>query len=697
MSIEKVASGSMVIPISSDMLAIPVSSSNVSLPILVSVNGISSTCKNVTECMVSILTTANTTYYPFVTSVSPKRITLGSKVTILGGNFLPTDYTPTYDDMSLYSEVTDTITPSLNASVTFQSLETIICDIESINSTVIVCLIVDSAPAGFNMKVHVKSNFGAALYSTGLVAAVFDLSLSKSTPTLGAFGGGTVIEISGLGFNSEEDTLVELINGSKIIGCSTLSTSKISVTCITDPFPESFIPDLDKNGELEMNVKVSILDTNKTEVSSSLLTNAFTFSPKVSGTISSVVPSSGSLSGGDLISLSGSGLNSTTTGDKTQVFIGEFPCEVTSVNTTTILCITQPALTPGNYSIYAVVGNNGRATYNGNFSYELSFTQISQPGGSFYGGQELMLLGSGYCPRSSPNCHKTTSMNIEVKLGNDTCILSSSSYNNITCITQVPSTRTYYVTTEINPNTFSPSTILINIGDSVDIYWRDLGRASDGAPHIFQVYQNGSLFLDVPPGVGFASDDISSTGFISLTFMQAGDYFFKNQLLDIVGKIIVVDSIANKETTSLNVTVSVNGNVVEDKHEYTFNKLLTPSIATLKPINGSSFLVTGSNFGNETIKRKVIVGDQEFDPVFIDSTTFQINHPIMTAGVYTVFYENDYGRSLPLYYQYDLILDDLIIKDLSGSLGGGSIIDLSGRNFPESQGDIKVSPIVVFA
>ena len=194
---------------------------------------------------------------------------------------------------------------------------------------------------------------------------------------------GSLIEMSGEGFIAAEVTVV-------------------TDTTITFNVPKASAGDY--------NVIVYVSGNGYADASDSVITS--------SPSVSSLLPVSGSIYGGQQISISGNGFSGSM--DDTTVTIGSESCIVTSVSVDNILCIT-PANAEG--SEIVTVTSNGVVFPTTSFEYATgstpSITTISPSSGS--GSMSLIITGL--------NLDDTTA----VEIGGYECTISSSSATTVSC------------------------------------------------------------------------------------------------------------------------------------------------------------------------------------------------------------------------------------------------------------------------
>ncbi len=140
-----------------------------------------------------------------------------------------------------------------------------------------------------------------------------------------------------------------------------------------------------------------------------------------SPTITSVAPSSGSLSGGNTVTITGTNL----TGATSVTFGGTASASFTVVNSTTITAVVPGGAAIGSVSVM-VVTPNGSNTVNTLYSYSIAVptvTSVSPSSGPPTGGNTVTITGTGFTGATSVTFGGTASPNFTVV--NDTTIVAT--------------------------------------------------------------------------------------------------------------------------------------------------------------------------------------------------------------------------------------------------------------------------------
>ena len=245
------------------------------------------------------------------------------------------------------------------------------------------------------------------------------ISIDTVLPGEGSQNGGTEITITGSGFalfsfsstewNPGNEILSDAYNRALIANgegcsggwvntvrmggseCDIITADHMTITCVTPPNDTPGIVDT-----YDITVEVSCTDSSTpvTEVASGVFTYSDLLTPVVTG----ITPEQGSISGGDMITISGTGFSNVlseisvkvrkctetcfvgvqfspshslpqlTTSHITQ--LGDSECTVTSTTVTSITCTTPPHM-GGVFPVVVTVIGKGLAS--GDFEYEFVF------------------------------------------------------------------------------------------------------------------------------------------------------------------------------------------------------------------------------------------------------------------------------------------------------------------------------------
>ena len=231
----------------------------------------------------------------------------------------------------------------------------------------------------------------------------YDISATSVTPSSGSTAGGREITIYGSGFGSSKASATVSLGGSP---CDIISINMSQITCTTSAHAAGTV-----------SVDVTIGDSSAT------VPNAFTYDASMNIQVTSVSPLQGSVSGGDLITISGSGFLGTTV-----VKVGNGICVTQSSSSAQITCVT-PRHAPGKFAIKLVTPGRGFAVTPEEYKeFEFAFVvhSIFPLNGSIAGGTHVAFTGRGF------NCSESrTAVTVQGK----PCKITSCNATHMTCET----------------------------------------------------------------------------------------------------------------------------------------------------------------------------------------------------------------------------------------------------------------------
>ena len=231
----------------------------------------------------------DTTATPVVSSVSPASGTGPQTLTIDGSNF----------GSSPSVTVGDT-----ECAVSSSTASTISCDLPSI-------------PGGDYSLLVLATEFGL---SNADVSYESLLTAGSMAPLTGSFGGGTLLTITGTGFDTTTNPTVTVCSGE----CSIESVTDTEIQCRT--------PVNSGSGTEDCAVSLSQVSGKSVD-----LTDTFTYDEALTPQVTSVSPQRGGTGGGTSITIEGTGFASS--GNKVKIDGSE--CDITSESETSITCLTN--------------------------------------------------------------------------------------------------------------------------------------------------------------------------------------------------------------------------------------------------------------------------------------------------------------------------------------------------------------------
>lgn len=214
---------------------------------------------------------------------------------------------------------------------------------------------------------------------------VYSASLNPVATSISPTNGstGTLVTITGTGFSTSENDITVLFGG---ILCAVAAANYNSIQCTLGE---------DSAGSKPLSVQMTplgIVDTRGIVLDYPLA-------------ITSIQPSSGSVAGGTVITLNGTGFSPSSSGNcVTRVFVGQSRCDVIDATPSRITCVTPP--NPGAASLDIAVnvtcaGSSGLvASLPSGFTYDLAHTPVisglSSAVGSGAGRETVTIYGSNF-------------------------------------------------------------------------------------------------------------------------------------------------------------------------------------------------------------------------------------------------------------------------------------------------------------
>ena len=181
--------------------------------------------------------------------------------------------------------------------VTFDGIE---CTVVSASDDTIECTL--GAGFGGNKSLYVYI-LSSGVANTEGIHLQYDVVISSVEPSQGSSAGGTEITITGMGFlpeqNEDSCTQEVQVGGEE---CSVTGSSYTSITCLTPA---------NTGADALYNVSVTVSCVDDPTGSSDVAIDAFTYDASLTPVLSSVSPSEGSSSGGESITITGSGFSDT--------------------------------------------------------------------------------------------------------------------------------------------------------------------------------------------------------------------------------------------------------------------------------------------------------------------------------------------------------------------------------------------------
>ncbi|XP_069076730.1 fibrocystin-L-like isoform X2 [Pleurodeles waltl] len=375
------------------------------------------------------------------------------------------------------------------------------CPIISVSESKIVCRILSGKAGSFPVIVYIAERGLAQPEPNKTVRFTYKIHVSNISPDRGSPAGGTLLTITGSGFDEQSQVSV---NGNP---CEVIRRSLTEIQCITPP---------GQLGNTRVDVFVNGLNVT--------LTGHFLYTSAVyTSVITDVFPNTSSVLGNRNLTLFGSNFGNALA--DTRVYIGVGLCPVLEMNSTHVVCLL-PSLPPGTYPVLLKVGNLGFASVSdplkANITYILEVNSISPQHGSVYGGTKITITGSGFSTEPGIN---------EVQLDSTPCQVTSSAAESLECIVQ--SRRAAHLVTNNGRDLFyglgyawSPAFLDISVGDTVTWQWEPQPSVVGLSYRVYSVSSPGSTVYD---GEGFQSSGArQESGSYSYRFTSPGVYYYSS-------------------------------------------------------------------------------------------------------------------------------------------------------------------------
>jgi len=540
---------------------------------------------------------------PTVTSISPATGTTGGGTTVtITGTFFALSATVTLGGNPCTSAVVGSST-------------SITC-VTPAHAAGAVSLVVTNANSGLS-----GSAAGAFTYIVSPAPAVTSIS-----PASGPTAGNTLVTITGTGFLAGATA--------KVGGATCTSPTVVSVTTITCRTPAHVV------GAADVRV------TN-TDAQSSTLSSGFTYiAPPV---LLSVGPLQGPTTGGNTVTLSGTGFTSGAT-----VMFGDSSCTSVNVLFPTLMTCTAPARPAGLVDVSVTNSDGQVSTLAGAYVYLVApaVTSLTPASGTTGGGTVVTIAGTGF------------SQNATVTVGGTACAsVTVSSSIEITCTTPAHAAGAVDVVVTNNNG-------LAGTASGAFTY------VATAAPTLT------SLSPAIGPTGGGATVTLTGTGFLNGMTVKMG----------------------GSSCTSVTVTATTTATCITPSHQagavdivitntdaqtaslssgYTF--FLAPTITSVAPLvgttsGGTSVTIRGTGF---RLGATVTFGILDCPVTVLFPTELTCTAPAHSAGFVDVLVTNLDGQSVLKDdgYLYTAAPTLTSISPASGPTSGGTTVTLTGTNF----------------
>nr|XP_010954142.1 fibrocystin-L isoform X1 [Camelus bactrianus] len=616
-----------------------------------------------------------------------------------------------YEESTILTISGSGFSPSSAVSV---SVGPVGCSLLSVNDNEIKCQVLNGSAGHFPVAVSVADvGLARSVEEEEEFRFIYHSQISHILPASGSLAGGTLLTLSGFGFNENSEVLV----GNET--CNIIEGDLNKITCRTPKRTE---------GAVDISVITSGFEaTAKNAYSYNCLQTPviIDFSPKVRTTLGEVN-----------LTIKGYNFENELT-QNMEVYVGGKACQVLHWNFTDVRCLL-PKLSPGKHDIYVEVRNWGFAStrdkLNASIRYILEVTNMFPQKGSLYGGTEITIMGLGFSTIPAENT---------VLLGSFPCHVTSSSENVIKCI--LHSTGNVFRITNDGEDSvhglgyaWSPSVLNVSVGDTVTWHWQAHPYLRGIGYRVFSVSSPGSVIYD---GKGFTNGrEKSATGSFSYQFTSPGIHYYSSGYVDearsifLQGVINVLPAetrhvplhlfVGGSEATyapggpvNLHLGSSVAGclateplcglNNTEVKNSnrllFELSSCFSPSISNISPSTGTVnelITITGHGFSNLTCANKVTIGSY---PCVVEesSNNFIVCHidpqNSMVVGIreivrLTVYnlgtaintLSNEFDRRFVLLPNIDMVLPN------AGSTTGMTKVTVKGSGFAGPSAGVRV-------
>ncbi|XP_052060298.1 fibrocystin-L-like isoform X3 [Mytilus californianus] len=462
------------------------------------------------------------------------------------------------------------------------------------------------------------------------------------------------IDIAGTGFSAQScQNKIKLGD----YFCVVSSASATKVTCTIDP-----------QGKMQIgNVEhFDVSSFNRGQFLLELPTDAkrsFLLLPHVS----SMSPESGSVEGGQVVTISGGGFIP----GETTVIIGMSDCPVISVDYSTLTCTLPRAGREGFKNVKVTVtasdGQKGDAVCSSTSSTLCSYQYKSDETPTVTGVTPDTISGSTTLTISGTNFGTDTSA-VSVTIGGEVCSVSAVTGTSITCT--VPSAP---------------------VGDqTVNVNVASLGKASTTV-----VVTSSPTLTSITPSSGSTEGKtvvvIVGNGFV----VNKTEVIIDGNQCEIVTVLLTSIECSTPAGTdgAKTVTVLSNGVTYTSTLTFTYGTAMTPSVTSISPTSGQigdTVTITGTKFDTVTGNNVVKVGGATCSVSSATTTSVMCTLGVQSPGQYDVMVNvNPMGRAgSSVQFTYAMTVSS--VNPTSGSLGGGQVITIAGLGF-----DPQTSKVII--
>ncbi|XP_045037491.2 fibrocystin-L [Desmodus rotundus] len=615
-----------------------------------------------------------------------------------------------YEESTILTISGSGFSPSSAVSV---SVGPIGCSLLSVEENEIKCRILNGSAGRFPVAVSIADVGLARHVEDEEFHFIYQSQISHFWPDSGSLAGGTLLTLSGFGFNEHSKVLVGNEN------CNVIDGDLNKITCRTPKRTEG-------------TVDISVI-TNGFQATAK---DAYSYNCLQTPVITNFSPKVRTILGEVNLTIKGYNFGTELT-ESVEVYVGGKSCQVLHWNFTDILCLL-PKLSPGKHAIRVEVRNWGFAStrdkLNASIQYILEVNNMFPQSGSLYGGTEITIMGLGF---------STIPFENTVLLGSFPCNVTSSSSDVIKCT--LPSTgKVFRVTNDGEDSVhglgyaWSPSVLNISVGDTVSWRWRAPPFLRGIGYSVFSVSSPGGVAHD---GKGFTNGrEKSASGSFSYRFTSPGIHYYSSGYVDDAHSIFLqgVINVLPAETRHIPLHLFVgsteatytqgepvnlhtgssaegcqateplcglNNTGVKSSDTFLFelSRCFSPSISNISPSAGTVnelITITGRGFSNLTCANKVAIGG--YPCVVEESSSSSIVchvdpqnsmdvgiREIVTLTVYNLgsainTQSSEFDRRFVLLPNIDAVLPNM------GSTTGMTRVTVKGSGFSVSSAAIEV-------
>ncbi|XP_021347967.1 fibrocystin-L-like [Mizuhopecten yessoensis] len=380
--------------------------------------------------------------------------------------------------------------------------------------------------------------------------------------------------------------------------------------------------------------------------------------------VSSFSPVLGSLEGNTQLNIAGAGFQGSSPDIDVTVTIGGYPCLISSLSYTAIVCSTPKSITDGAKAVEVKVNIGGQMVptecdaNSCDFTYDLASTaSVESVSPTSVDGSSTTLTIIGKRMGSSTS-------DVSVTVGGEVCTVTAATSTAVECsISAVP---------------VGAQPLVLDVAQK--------GRAKHDSSPVTVTGQ--SVITSVSPTAG------STNGGTDVTIM--GNGFEQGSVVNIDGtkcpltsvslSQIVCTTAAHAAANSLDLVVT-SGGTAYTAENFSFTVGATPVISSLSPASGSSgdtITLSGTNFGASLADNTVTLGGRECTLISASTTEIACTVGNYRAGTYEMLVDVA-GSGLSnndTMFTFDMTASG--ISPNSGSTNGNQIVTISGSGFDDT-------------